>query len=369
MSKMHKINLVLYTSDQSYAEYFSSYIRNPENGMRFSAKIYTDSEAFHKHIRNQKQHILLTDMQVTEETSDNFDMVIRLSDGQETIQEEASIFKYQPLKESLSQVLAIYFEVNGKIRTLMNEKQKEKVISFYSGSAGSGKTLGSLCLAKYLTQQGKRTFYLNLEQIHSTYLFFQEEKESSVEVFYYLKNNINKLVAKVESLKTTDSLTNIDYFSLPVLPEEMDHITGEEVELLIQALKDSQSYEYIIVDLDDSLHERNQAAMRVSDEVVWLLSSDQNSFARSQYKLNQSILDKHIDNNKLHFVLNKVGPRPFAGFNNYNFSIEMHIPFHSHWLLENEQTKLLEDTIIGEKLFQSVAEEIDIDMEVSLVEG
>ncbi|MCT1901557.1 AAA family ATPase [Oceanobacillus sojae] len=366
---MHKINLVLYTSDQSYAEYFSSYIRNPENGMRFSAKIYTNSEAFHKHIRNQKQHILLTDMKVMDEDSVNFDMIIRLSDGQETIQKEASIFKYQPLKESLSQVLAIYFEANDKISTLMNKKQKEKVISFYSGSAGTGKTLTSLCLAKYMTQQGKRTFYLNLEQIHSTYLFFQEEKESSVEVFYYLKNNINKLVSKVESLKSTDSLTNIDYFSLPVLPEEMDHITGEEVELLIQALKDSQSYDYIIVDLDVSLHERNQAAMRVSDEIVWLLSSDQNSFAKSQYKLNQSTLDKHIDNNKLHFVLNKVGKSPFAGFNNYNFSIEIHIPFHSHWLLENEQTKMLEDTIIGEKLFQSVAGEIDIDMEVSLVEG
>ncbi|GAB2535954.1 AAA family ATPase [Gracilibacillus alcaliphilus] len=366
---MHKINLVLYTSDLSYAEYFSTYIRNPENGMRFSAKIYTDAEAFYKNVRNQKQHILLTDKSIEEEDSVNFDIVIRLADGQDFSHEEVSIFKYQPLKEVLSQILAIYFETNDKVSKLMTGKQKEKVISFYSGSAGSGKTLTSLCLAKYLAQQEKRTFYLSLESIHSTYLFFQEEKGSSVEVFYYLRNNVDKLVAKVESLKSTDSLTNIDYFSLPVSLEEMENITTEEVELLIQALKDSQSYDYIIIDLDASLHDRNQAAMRVSDEVVWVLSSDQTSFARSQYKLEQGVLDEQIDKNKLHFVLNKVGSHPFAGFNNYNFSIETHIPFQPQWLTANEQTKMLEDTFIGEKLFQSVAEDIDINMEVSLVEG
>ncbi|WP_130859238.1 AAA family ATPase [Gracilibacillus phocaeensis] len=367
---MHKINLVLYTFDESYAAYFSSYIRNPENGMKFSAKIYTDSEAFRSNVRNQKQHILLTDVTRKDDDPTNFDKVIWLADDQATAPEDLeSVFKYQPLKQLLSQVLVAFYEAHGKTDTLMNGKQKEKVISFYSGSASAGKTLTSLCLARYLAQQGKRTFYLNLEHIHNTDLFFQEEKPSAVEVFYYLKNNVEKLIAKIESLKSSDSLTNIDYFALPILPEEMDQIKGEEVEALIQALKDSESYDYIIIDLDATLHERNQAAMRASDDIFWLLSSDQSSFARSQYKLDRDIFDEGIDKTKIHYVLNKVGATMFEGFNDYNFSIETHIPFRPQWLTVNEQTKMLEDTVIGEELYQSIAENDDIYMEVSLVDG
>ncbi|WP_165769127.1 AAA family ATPase [Virgibacillus profundi] len=367
---MNKVKIVLFTLDDTYAEYFSNYMRNPENGIKFSTKIYTDENAFRKNTRNQKQHILLTDLEIDTEETKNFDKVINLTGDQiNQTEKELVIFKYQPLKELLSQVLAAYYEANGKLAAMVNGKQKETVISFYSGSAGSGKTLFSLCLAKHLAMQEKNVFYLNLEQLHTTYLFFKEEKESSVEVFYYLKNNVERLISKIELLKSRDSLTNIEYFSLPVLPEEMEIITSEQINILIQALKETQNYDYIIIDLDSSIHERNIAAMENSDEVFWVLNSDEASLAKSQYILDNDVLDINMDKTKIHYVLNKVGSSVFEGFNSYNFSIETHVPFNAHWLEISEQTKVLEDTLIGEQLSKLFEKNPDIFSEVAAVES
>lgn len=367
---MNKVKIVLFTSDAAYAEHFSNFMRNPENNSKFSTKIFTEENTFKENIRNQKQHILLTDYNLDAEETVNFDKVIKLSeDKSNELEKEIVVFKYQPLNELLSQVLSIYYETNGKLEATVNGDEKDSVISFYSGSAGSGKTLLSLCLAKYLTMQKKQVFYLNLEQLHTTYLFFKEDKQSSTEIFYYLKNNADKLMAKIESLKSHDSLTNIDYFTFPVLPEEMELITEEQIKLLIQSLKDTQEYDYIIIDLDSSIHERNRTAMEISDEVFWVLSSSETCMARSKYMLDNNLLELNMDKADIHYVLNKVAANLFNDFHTYNFRIETQVPYNQHWLEISEQEKLREDTTIGEQLAKLIESNADMFRKVAFVEN
>ncbi|WP_172840500.1 AAA family ATPase [Virgibacillus phasianinus] len=354
---MNKINIVLLTKDINYANYFSNFMMNPNNDDKFLSKIFTDPETFKANTRNKKQHILLTDIEIPDDDILAFDRVIILSEDQHTYSNESlTIYKYQPLKELLSQVLAIYYEANGKLNPIVNNKEKEQVVSFYSGSGGVGKTLFSLCLAKHLAIQSKRVFYLNLEELHTTNLYFKQEKPSSAEVFYYLRNNKEQLVGKIESLKSRDSLTNIDYFSLPILPEEMQQSTEEDIATLIQALRETQNYDYIIIDLDCSIHERNVTALGNSDEIIWLLSTDETSFTRTQNIFNNDLLDLGEDRSKIHFVLNKVSDTLFDGFNGFNFSIETHIPFNSRWLQLSEEAKMQEDTHVGEQLHKLLKE-------------
>lgn len=367
---MSKVKIVLFTFDTAYAEYFSNFMRNPENSSKFLTKIFTDVEAFKNNIRNQKQHILLTDADLEAEELSNFEQVIKLSeDKSSAMEEEISVFKYQPLNELLSQVLSIHYEHSGKLHQNFYGEQKELVISFYSGSAGAGKTVLSMCLAKHLAVQNKRVFYLSLEQLHTSYLYFKEPKISSAEVFYYLKNNTDRLMAKIESLKSHDPLTNIDYFTFPVLPEEMEALTEEDVKMLVQSLKETQEYDYIIIDLDSSLHDRNQAAMEISDDIFWVLGSDETSMERSKYMLDNDLLGLKFDKSKMHFILNKISANLFTGSNNYNFSIEANIPFQPNWLEMNEQEKVLGDTMAGENLAKLIEKDPELFRQVDFVEN
>ncbi|MFA1819787.1 AAA family ATPase [Virgibacillus oceani] len=367
---MSKVKIVLFTLDTAYAEYFSNFMRNPENSMKFSTKIFTNVDAFKNNIRNQKQHILLTDYHLEAEETSNFDEVIKLSEDKSSESEKGIIvFKYQPLNELLSQVLSIHYEHNGKMDKSLYGDNKDIVISFYSGGAGTGKTTLSLCLAKHLAMQNKRVFYLSLEQLHTTYLFFKEPKTSSAEVFYYLKNNTDRLMSKIESLKSHDALTNMDYFTFPVLPEEMEMLEDEDVKMLVHSLKETEEYDYIIIDLDASIHERNNTAMEISDEVFWILSSNETSMERSKYMLDNDLLGVKMDKSKMHYILNKVGSNLFKGYNSYNFSIETKIPFNPYWLETDEQEKVLEDTVVGEKLAKLIEKNPDLHRQVGLVEN
>ena len=367
---MNKVKVVLYTQDTVYAEYFSNFMRNPSNSSKFSTKIFTDEAAFKNNIRNQKQHILLTDANLEESDKSNFDKVIIITEDKSNAAEhDLYVFKYQPLNELLSQVLSIYYESNGRIEKSFYQENKETVVSFYSGSAGTGKTILSLSLAKNLTMQNKRVFYISLEQLHTTYLFFKEPKVSSAEVFYYLKNNTDRLISKIEALKSHDALTNIDYFTFPVLPEEMEMLTASDVKTLVSALKAMQEYDYIIIDLDASLHERNTAAMEISDEVFWILSSSETSMARTKYILDNDLIGNDIDKTKLHYILNKVPSNLFSNFDRYNFSIEASITFFSSWMEMDEQQKVLGDTEIGEKLAQLFITNQELFRQVDFVEN
>lgn len=338
--------------DKTYAQFFSNFMINPENSQRYSIQIYTELGVFKENTRNKKSHILLTDVELSNEDRLPFEKVITLSEVNDSEDNVDSVFKYQPLKDLLTHVLAKFYENSGKVIPNRTGKNKESIISFYSGSAGAGKTLFALCFARYLSMQGKRVFYLNLEGLHTTSLYFTEEKQSSAEVLYYLKNNKERLISKIESLKSRDSLTNIEYFSLPPNPEEMEILSREEILGLVHALKQTQHYDYIIIDLDSSLHERNKAALEVSTEVFWLLTADQTSFERSKQIINEDYLETELDQAKIHFVLNKIGETDFDGLNEYNYSIEKRVPFKTAWLEMSEEQKFQSDTKIGESLFQ-----------------
>ncbi len=65
-----------------------------------------------------------------------------------------------------------------------------------------------------------KVFYLNLELLNTTSLYFlSQEDNPSLQIFYYLKAKPNQLLAKMEKLKKNDPTSRVDYFDL--LPRQM----------------------------------------------------------------------------------------------------------------------------------------------------
>lgn len=360
---MKRITMNLFTNDETYAQYFIRYNRQLTNENRYTLKVYTDKEKFAQAISNQKMDILLTDETDIDFAKGNFNEIVFLM-GQD-IEKDNTIYKFRPINTIISQSLAIYYENNGAPKNEKGAVNEEKVITFLSGSGGEGKTILSLCLAKCLAQYNKNVLYLNLETHHTMDLYFANKEQSSIELFYYLKNNVDKLVAKIEGLKSTDSQTNIDYVYYPVSPDEIGMLSNENIDDLIEAIKRTNNYDYIIVDTDAKIDEKCEHLLSITNEVFWILESTEKSFHHTQFLLEKQLKwDRNSQNIPIHFILNKKKDVMFPSYNSYNFSIEEKIDYQKNWDLLDEVDKLQIDSEIGRRLYQIIQDEQHFVVEV-----
>lgn len=351
---MRLTTIILYTRDEAYAQYFTNFIRLEEKDKRYIFKVYTNKDQLIESTRNQRFNIFLTDDKNTGIEESIFDEIIFLSE-QEGLADEKTLYKYRPIKTLISQILSLFYEVSGTPTSRLFETDQDKVIAFYSGSGGEGKTITSLCLARHLSQIGKRVFYLNLEAFHTVDIFFKENKQSSIEIFYYLKNNLDKLIAKIEGLKTIDPNTNIEYFSYPIVPDEINQLTSREAEQLVQALRTTNNYDYIIVDMDSVVDEKNEAILSVADEIFWILDPVEQSMQRSSFYIENYYSQlMQIKKSNIHFILNKADDASQRVLNKYHFSIIEKIEWQPNWKQLDESECVLADTVVGLKLSEVI---------------
>ncbi len=294
-------------------------------------------------------------------------MVVFLQEGENFAKEGIfEVFKFQPLNKLLSSILSIYYENFSNFSGLARKGIKTKVISIYSPIGGSGKTTIAVNISRQLALKGHKVFYLNLELLNSTSLYFRSQGDlPSLQILYYLKARPDQLLAKVEALKKYDDHSKVDYFDLPPCPDEMMSITKDEIKKLIHALIETEQYDYILIDLDSSVHERNIAAFEESNQVVWLLNNDIQSFQKTSAlleRLDDVIGTEHGLAEKASFVMNRfMGHFPQAYYP-YNLPIIGYLPNIMEWaqvvdaqqvfyhpLFTQELLSITEDIVVGKQ--------------------
>lgn len=360
---MQKIKAVFVSDDQKYIEKFKNYILDSEYNNRISFEYYSDFEEMKVGVSNSKFSVLLTEIK----PNDTFDTLIRnnferqlfISD---TINDENTIFKYQPLDDIMNTVLSIYYDTNGKLLTSRQERTTS-TIAFSSATGGAGKTLLSLLLSKTLSKHSFKTFYLSLEELTSYEHYFKVNKEKSSEIFYYLKNEPHKLLSKTLNIKDVDKETGIEFFPINLDFNEISTLSTFDLENLVKNIAALNEYDFVIIDLDSNVNELNGEVLNLANEIFWILEPSETSFYKTKQVLDNNAFGTEIDIKKLHFVVNKYGENLFDGALNYNYNLEHKINFNQNWLDYNEREKLLEDSKIG-KTLTGILNSISVDLEV-----
>ncbi|MFP3489035.1 hypothetical protein R0K20_15640, partial [Staphylococcus sp. SIMBA_130] len=109
------------------------------------------------------------------------------------------VFRYQRLNQLISSILAIYYERNQSAGKLLARSKKTKVITVYSPIGGCGKTAIATNLSKQLALNHAKVFYLNLELLNTTRLYFTSAEDNpSLQIFYYVKAESPQLLSKIE---------------------------------------------------------------------------------------------------------------------------------------------------------------------------
>lgn len=365
---MKKIRIVVADHEKSYIESFSAYLRNSEEANRFIPTYFTSWNVLREFLdSNGIMDILLISPKL-------YDDSLKIPEGttliflededmdHEVDSSRQSVYRYQRLDNLLSNLLSIYYENNQQASKLLARSKKTKVLTVYSPVGGSGKTTLAVNLSKQLALNHLKVFYLNLELLNSTSLYFISEEDSpSLQIFYYVKSESEQLLSKIEALRKYDPHASVYYFDVSTSAVELLELTSANVKRLIDVIIESGAYDYIIVDLDSSIHERNIAAIQECNQLIWPVGNDEQSFFKTKafFDEEEELFGKeNIIKDKVLLVMNKFNGHAANFAAEYELSVDAYFPFIESWVHGVGEKTILENDAYNQDLQSFIQEKI-----------
>lgn len=359
---MKKISMIVADEDHIYIESFAQYIRNSEYSTRFDIKLFSKQEAITQFYQaGEKSNILLATSNILPQdlTDEMFDQVIYLSENEEHHNSKHHLKKYQPLSQLISEVLRLYYESGDTMPKRNSQNDSTKIITTYSAAGGTGKTVTAYTMARELAHQGHSVIYLNFELMNSIPLLFNlTDQATSSPLLYYIKTDAEQLQERLETYTRTDKETNIDFFNFVPSAEEMEDLESEEVELLIQALVETNRYNYIVIDLDSVINRRTLKSLKLSDHIYWLLNYDMYSFHKTSYlfeELHALLNDAHLKE-RVSFVLNRYTGQLEPKFETFSINIDGYLPYVPEWKVLTSVEQLLAKPVFNQHIQDLLAQ-------------
>ncbi len=180
------------------------------------------------------------------------------------------------------------------------QSHKRKVISYFGGKGGTGKTTVSVNTAVALANKGKKTVIIDLDlQFGDVPILLDLEPNDTIYTIVEEKTNIT-----IDSVKSVMAFhrSGLGVLAAPKSPEYAEYIDEKMVEMIINVLK--PYYEYIIIDLPPGFNDTTIAAIENSD-IVNLVSTVDIASLRNA-KLCMNILEALRQSDKTNLILNRM---------------------------------------------------------------
>ena len=197
----------------------------------------------------------------------------------------------------------IYDEIIGKIKLtegLPQEKKQTETIMIYSPAGGTGTSTLSLIIAETIAKRHKRVLYLSTENIQSLSVYLGSE--------HFMSKELERKIA----LKAFDAVSELKnelveaggvYYVPPIRQAAaVLGIREEHYIHLIQKIRESNDFDYIVVDTDSGL---------TSEKVSMMVCADRVAVVAAQDRISAKKLDIFLDNidcsdtGKFMFICNK----------------------------------------------------------------
>jgi cellulose biosynthesis protein BcsQ len=358
--KVDSLIFVILDDDRAYLEMISSYIHASSYQVKIQLKTFTLRSALDAFLENSNKFDLLAiqsamfDPQLRSFTQGS--CIVLLGESKADLIELDTIFlnKYQPLNLLLDRMLSIYADHYTKAFHVSHASQ---IISVYSAVGGTGKTTVAANLAKLLAFLDNKVFYLNLEMLPSVSMFpARENKQNFAQFLYYVQVQADHLYSKLESLKYYDSITKVHCFEPLTNLDDLEEMSGDAIETLLQTLTLHGDYDFIIIDLDHSLHERIIRALSLSQQIIWLVLDDLNNIHKSAAVMNEfkarfpGSLPHWMD--KIHYVLNKYTGKISNDLAARGIHLSGHLPYVPQWKSVHKVEQLMSENAFHGHLLQ-----------------
>ncbi len=268
-----QIRLVAADSSADYLKRLSSVLSHSD-AVQWSVTLYTDRQLFLRDFSGASCDILLL-------SAGMYDPSLRLSgtrlavlladpdqDGGFTAKGFQSIRKYQRISEIQRLILELYADVSPAESIYSGHSQAALLTAFYSPAGGVGATSAAIAYASRLAMAGKRTLYLDLQNISSHEAFFGPSDRKGVsELFAKLGSGIN-MAAKLQSLLQTDPATGLQHLNGFDNLVDFEAVTADDAAALLTVLRSSNMFDHIVADLSPYLNAAAMAVLTGADRIA-----------------------------------------------------------------------------------------------------
>ncbi len=291
-----KIDLIIADKDNEYMSRFVNYLALKYED-KYSISQFNDSEALDAYLQKEKCDIVLITPEMYEATLQlqNVKLTVLLTTyhtAQELV-EQIGLYteKYQSILAIESYMLKQFAEVSEAGIGYNKNNTANQICTVYAPIGGSGKTTVAMSLAMKYAQQARKVLYLNLEDMASTDAYFENNKESSLsEVFSTLLMGAGNKAIKIDGIKAIDAASQVMYFSPFNHLNEMQMVTIEELEALLNLLKSRTMCDVVIIDLPATLNDRTKFLLDQSDEIMLVLDDS----ASAPTRVERMMRDTHV---------------------------------------------------------------------------
>ncbi|MBO4823985.1 MAG: chromosome partitioning protein ParA [Lachnospiraceae bacterium] len=248
---------------------------------------YTNYENAVEGITNEKINVFLTstDYEVASEDIPKNCEVAYLVDTKdiETYKGVKAVCKYQTVEALYKNIVNLFSNVATDITAFAGLAGNAcNVYGFMSASGGTGSSTAAAACAMHLAKAGKKVVYLNYETLGDPNLYFSAQgSETFRDVIFALKSKKGNLALKLAATVKRDK-SGVEFFATVPLALDFAELTVKESIDIIKTLKDSGSYEYIVVDMDFSLEKDSLMLMNELNELI--IISDGSPISNSKLK-------------------------------------------------------------------------------------
>lgn len=338
---MGKLNLIIVDYDEAYLEYLNKYLQTDYKG-KLDVRCFTSKELFLQEIKNiKKSDVLIIDEDMYDENIKKLDIkCIELLVESDFSEEDRKnkIHKYKDVTNIYDIILKSYLSVNPeKIVSVNTTNENTQILTVYSPVGGSGKSTIAASLAINLAAKGKSILYINLEDIQSTNIFFNNNVEVSLsDVIFDVKEESYKFSKNIIEKVNKDSKTGVFYFGNVENILDIEDITKDDMKWMLENLLAITQFEYIIFDTSSKYNSTYEVLLNSSNVVIVPFLNN----AVSVEKIN-SYVSETMMSDKYYYVCNKVnGGHNFTENLNHNVQLfineDINFKNHSEEIIPNE---------------------------------
>ncbi len=254
------------------------------------------------------------------------------------------IFKYKAIND-------IFNEIKGKsANTLENqtEHKETQIIMVYSASGGTGKTTVSMGICGVLSKKYKKVLYINASRMHAfQYNLSNSSYISSNEIYSKLASDTGDIYSSIKHTIRNEKFSYLPPFKAALMS------LGIPYSMYINLIKDakqSNEYDYIVVDTDVVFDEDKAELMNIADKV--LIITDQTR--KSVYATNILVTNINCTNSdKFLFICNNFNDDKYNALLSKEFEIRFVVNDYIGSLEEYDEV-ICED-LLSNKGIQKIA--------------
>lgn len=203
-------------------------------------------------------------------------------------------------EDLVKELLNIYdLELQRRLDTNDGKKIRSKVLAFFSGKGGTGKTTLAVNTAAQIAKLGKRTILLDLDLNFGnvTMALDLNPRDSIVEL---VQDRNGVTIENINGFCATHN-TGLSVLGAPKSPEYAEYIKPDDIEKIIDTVR--PYFEYIILDLPPDLSDATLTALENSEEIFMVYNMD--IFSLQNAKSCVDVLRQLHQGDKLKLLVNK----------------------------------------------------------------